>query len=289
MVYTVYIDMVFLTNAFMDMAVLLIVGKMLSCPARFWSVLAAAGTGGLWSCLVVLCPGMPLWLQGFGTYVGAGALMAVLAFGIYRPREILRAVACMYLISLFLGGVMLTIRENTRAGFFLQKALDGGRGDDIPFLFWIFIAGGTAAGCYGLTGLLRQYMRKLTQRGDLCRVTLRYRERTETVTGLIDTGNRLSEPVTGRPVHVAEKELMERLCPAVEGIIYVPYRSVGSSGVLPALFVDEIEVEQRGESYCLKRPLVAVSDQLLSPSKDYQILIQKTDEGIYSTDRRTFP
>ena len=73
---------------------------------------------------------------------------------------------------------------------------------------------------------------------------------------------------------------MTRLCPAVKGVVYVPYQSVGTShGVLPAVFIDRIRVEQEGQVYCLEKPLIAITKQGLSPSGEYQILIQKTDEG----------
>lgn len=287
MVYTVYIDVVFFTNTLMDLAILLMVARVLSFPIRLSRVLAAAGIGGIWACVAALIPDMPLWLEAFMTYVGVSACMAVTAFGFSGIRAFVHTVASMYIASLFLGGVMLMIWENMNVESYFRRVLGGGPEGRVSLLFWIFMACGTVSGGIGLAGLLRQYVKRVAQREDLCRVTLRYREQTETVTGLIDTGNRLVEPVTGRPVHVAEEGLMRRLCPVVDGIIYVPFHSVGSSGVLPALFVDEIEVEQKGERYCLKRPLVAVSCRPLSPSKDYQILIQKTDEGIHN--RRTFP
>ena len=48
-----------------------------------------------------------------------------------------------------------------------------------------------------------------------------YGETKETVTGLIDTGNRLREPGSNQPVHVAAAGLMKQLCPAVKGVVDV--------------------------------------------------------------------
>ncbi len=60
----------------------------------------------------------------------------------------------------------------------------------------------------------------------------------------------------------------------------MPYQSVGTqNGVLPAVFLDRMEIEQEGGSYTVEKPLVAITKQPLSPSGEYQILIQKTDEG----------
>ena len=68
--------------------------------------------------------------------------------------------------------------------------------------------------------------------------------------GLIDTGNRLKEPVSGRPVHVAVQEVIEAVSPRVRGVTYI-LRSVGGEGFLPAVTLDEIKVEQQGNCYTL--------------------------------------
>ena len=61
-------------------------------------------------------------------------------------------------------------------------------------------------------------------------------------------------------------------------MVYVPYQSVGTSrGILPAVFIDRMEIEQEGGRYSLEKPLIAITKQELSPSGEYQILIQKSD------------
>ena len=127
----------------------------------------------------------------------------------------------------------------------------------------------------GFSGEIRRMVRDMARRRDMCRVVLQFGDRREEVSGLIDTGNRLREPVSGCPVHVAEAELMERLCPAVQGVIFIPYRSVGGQGMLPAVFIDAMEVRQEKESWHIARPLIAVTKRSLSPEGEYHILIQK--------------
>ena len=69
-------------------------------------------------------------------------------------------------------------------------------------------------------------------------ITLFYAGQTIKTRGLIDTGNHLKAPVSGLPVHVATAGLMKRLCPAVKGVMYVPYQCIGSSGILPAVRIE---------------------------------------------------
>lgn len=280
MVYTVYIDVVFAVNTVMDMIVLTILNRVLSYRTTKRRLLAGAVIGGLWSCVVSVCPGLSPAVEVLGTYVAVSSLMAVAAYHLKSLKDVVKSVAGIYLVSVVLGGMMLVIYEHTAAGYYAGLILEGGSPGGIPAAAWILMVAGAAAACYGFSGGVKGLIKSMAQRRDLCTVTLIYGEREEIVTGLIDTGNRLREPVSGQPVHVAADGVLRRLCPVVKGVVYVPYQSVGTShGLLPAIFLDRMEVEQEGTRYCVEKPLVAITKQPLSPSGEYQILIQKTDEG----------
>ena len=267
MVYTVYIDVVFAVNTIMDMMVLTILNRVLSYRTTKRRILAGAVIGGIWSCVVSLVPGLPAAVEILGTYVAVSSLMAVAAYHLKSPREVIKSVAGIYLVSVVLGGVMLVLYEHTRAGYYAWLLVESGHGRRIPVMVWILMIAGAAAACYGFSGGIKELIRTMAHRKDLCRVTMIYGEKKETVTGLIDTGNRLREPVSSQPVHVA-----------VKGVVYVPYQSVGTSrGILPAVFIDRMEIEQEGGRYSLEKPLIAITKQELSPSGEYQILIQKSD------------
>lgn len=280
MVYTVYIDVVFAVNTMMDVVVLAILNRVLSYRTSKRRILAGGVIGGLWSCVVSVTPGLPFWVKLPGTYVAVSSLMAIAAYHLKNVREVVKSVAGIYLVSVVLGGVMLMLYEHTAAGYYAWRIMEAGQDWGIPLLAWMLMIAGAVLACYGFMGGIRALIRSMAHRKDLCRVILKYGEREESVTGLMDTGNLLREPVSGRPVHVAGESLMGRLCPAVKGVVYVPYQSVGTShGILPAVYIDRMEVEQEGRKYCLEKPLVAITKQSLSPSGEYQILIQRTDEG----------
>ena len=261
MTYTVYIDQVFAVNVLMDLLVLAAAGRLLGYRTRRIRLLAGALLGGAWSLAALFWQGSTV-LAAFITYVPVSGLMAAAAYPVHSIREAAKAVGCMYLISVVLAGVMLALRET----------LNAGRASS--FLIWILLAAGGAAGVFGFFGLISQMVRDMDHRRDLCQVILQAEGRREEVQGLIDTGNRLREPVSGRPVHVAEAELMERLCPRVDGVIFVPYQSVGGQGMLPAVFIDAMEVRLEKKSWRVEHPLVAVSKRPLSPNREYCILIQ---------------
>ena len=79
MVYTVYIDVVFAVNTMMDMAVLVILNRVLAYRTTKGRLLAGAMIGGVWSCVVSIYPGLPAAMTGFVTYVAATAIRLLTA------------------------------------------------------------------------------------------------------------------------------------------------------------------------------------------------------------------
>ena len=76
----------------------------------------------------------------------------------------------------------------------------------------------SAAGCYGLLTLVfRGIGRHGGPSGELTRVRLTLGERQVELTALVDTGNTLTDPVSGRPVMVAEGETLSPLFPPGTG------------------------------------------------------------------------
>ena len=271
MVYTVYIDEVFAVNMAMDLMVLMAVNQVLCYRAGAAQIVRGAALGAAWACVTAI---FPLTFKAAGTYGAAGAAMAVAAFKVKGIKEISRAAAGIYLGAVILGGAMMVFEEQLRPGGVFFPLACGLKVLGIPDLSGALMLLGGTASVFGAVCWLRGLTASLLQRK-----ALREGSRMYVAAGLIDTGNRLKEPVSGRPVHVAVQEVIEAVSPRVWGVTYIPYRSVGGEGFLPAVTLDEIKVEQQGNCYTLMRPLVAVVKQPLSPKGEYEVLIQEFDGG----------
>lgn len=99
------------------------------------------------------------------------------------------------------------------------------------------------------------------------------------VLAFLDTGNSLKDPVTGRPVAVAEDKLWKSM--EEEGLIederfcVIPYRTVGSKGVMRAVRVDYISIGGK----CIRNCIIARNDQgfdiALPGNEDCVLLLSK--------------
>ncbi len=99
----------------------------------------------------------------------------------------------------------------------------------------------------------------------------------------LDTGNRLKDPLTGKPVAVASKEFWERsvretiqkTTQQAERFVLVPYEAVGTRGMLKAIRTDHIEVAGRKTVGCI----LARSERDIKIGMDPNLRSKCTENG----------
>ncbi len=131
------------------------------------------------------------------------------------------------------------------------------------------------AGCY--EGIRLLVLRRQRDREN-CKVTLYGADgRGIQVEGLVDTGNSLTEPISGRPVAVLEQSVWEQLYPGQppSGMRVIPYHSVGKpSGILTGYPMKDMEVEIGGIRQKCRDIYIAIWQERLSEAGGYHILLQ---------------
>lgn len=265
----VYIDEVFLLNALVDYLLLLSAARLTGETLARGRMALAALLGGLYAALGYL----PGWgfLSSPLCELASAVGMTLLAFG--GSRRLLRVSLVFFGVSAaFAGGVLA-----------LQLTAGGGPVLDLKTVLL------SAAVCYALVPLV--FHRTARHGGrELAVAELRLGERSCRVTALVDTGNTLTDPHTGRPVMVCEGEKLAGLFPAGEGPTagelrdpvealerrggsrwrLLPYRAVGvDHGLLLALRTDGVRVGR--EDY--GPILVALSPTPVSDGGGYSALI----------------
>ena len=182
----VYVDLVFLFNCLADAAALYITARLSGLPVRKRRILAAALAGGTYGALCALpglAPAASLLPQ-----MAAAAGLVWLCFG--RRRDFLRQLLLFFLLSCTMGGAL---------GAACRLAEEG---DVLSRLDWrvFFLAGGT---CFAVLSVVFRGDARHAVAGQLCRWEIGRRGRQARFTALLDTGQTLSVPCTGRPVLTA--------------------------------------------------------------------------------------
>jgi len=95
--------------------------------------------------------------------------------------------------------------------------------------------------------------------------------------GFWDSGNSLTDPITGKAVVLLEKGIMEKyqIPIPVKGFRVIPFHSVGmDNGVLKGFVADELSVkDENGYERCFEKTVVAIYEGKLSIKEDYQMIL----------------
>lgn len=268
-----YADVLFFINFMMDFLILSITGRMMKYRLSRLRIVLGAAFGAAWAVFAAAFPILPLWTEMFFTYGVISILMVMTAFSVKKPKEIGKAAGALYLVTVAMAGTLEALYQHTKAGYYIEQILKGNSRKALPFYRLVFLAAGAYFAARGALGFFTQTLR---DKNKFYEVTMHYRGKEKKVTALLDTGNRLYEPVSRRPVHVVTYEAVRELCESVAQVVYIPFESVGKKdGVMPGIFLDEMEVRQGDEVKVIEKPLVAVCKKELSLNGEYQMLLHE--------------
>lgn len=224
-----YIDLVVGLNFAVDLLLLMGANALAGFPISILRTSFAAALGGIYAGICLL-PGF-LFLGNLFWRLVTLVLMVVIAFGLQRSA-IRRGILFVFL-SMALGGMALGIGNGGMAAL---------------------ITAAIALVCMCLLGFRGRVGQHYAS------VSLRMGQNRRVLTALYDTGNTLTDPVTGRQVLVvgsdvakdlmglSQKQLSDPFSTMIHvpGLRLIPYRAVGQpGGMLLAAKMDEILVDGR--------------------------------------------
>lgn len=97
-----------------------------------------------------------------------------------------------------------------------------------------------------------------------------------TVRAFLDTGNHLTDPMSGKPVCVVSKQLAEKIsdCFKPEKYHAVPFRSIGREcGILDAYELQEMVIEDEERQIRKERVIVAICNTGIPEESIYQMIL----------------
>ncbi len=280
----VYIDLLFLLNLIINYLLLLAAARLAGEIIRRPRIGLGAAVGALYAAMVFL-PGMGFLLHPL-CKLGSAVLMLLCAFG--GSRRLLRVTLVFFGVSAAFGGGIFAIELLGGRGLSLKNGIFYSAMDLRLILL-------SAAICYVLiTFIFRRTAKHSGPGRELVPAILSLCGKRVALTALVDTGNTLTDPVTNRPVMIAEGEKLITLFPpgeeptltdlrdpvgAMERLSLggtrgryrlLPYQAVGvDCGMLLALRLDGAKIGETDYGQIL----VALSPNRLSDGGGYSALI----------------
>ena len=255
----VYGDVLFFVNFCMDLISLYLAGRVVSVRTPSLGLIAASTLGGIYGVVSVFFPGKAIVSVAIG--VAMSFLMCFVCYGGRCGRKnFFKTVALMYAFSLLLGG-LITFAYNFMGSVFprlleLVGRDPGGSRKSLLFL-------GVAALCGAITLLTRRLLSFRTQL-ECIRVHVTLDRRSSSFDALVDSGNLLTDPISGRKVIVAGLDRLVGVLPEevvrvikardvnslaelsyrnMKRVRIIPSRSVGEGRLLVGVLPDRIEIQ----------------------------------------------
>ncbi len=261
MYYKLYIDSVFFIQLVMNMYLLSITGRFLKCTATHGRIFLSALLGAGMICMVILLPVFNLRIRLLIGVIPVSMVMISAAFGMQSFRLIVKRSMIMSVCGLFFGSaVLLVARQLT----WIRQWKYGIR----TFAFFGFIG----------YGFIRFLIRKLHEErlNELKKIRIPTKDGNICLTALFDTGNHLSEPISGAPVCIISGSAASMLsgCFLPQKYHAIPYRSIGrKAGILDAYEIPELVIEDTYREIRCRHVIIAICNAEISKDSIYQMIL----------------
>lgn len=257
---TIYIDSIFLNNFVMDMLLLYLTCMTLKKSTTFLKTLAGSLFGAAGYCLILCLPGSYSMKVLLGM-LPVTALMIKIGCAIKGLKELLYGMGYLFTYAFLFGGFML----------FLVKKLPFLQGKENPLPILISVGGTGFLICMLCISKYRE-----SRSNHFCRIVLPGDQGEFEVYGLIDTGNGLCDPVSGKEAAILEEKVWQRMqqCKRPEKYKIIPFHSIGKEkGILEGYEVERIRVKEKTGCRELQNVIIAVFQGEISVKGDYQMIL----------------
>lgn len=217
---TIYIDLVILLNYFFDSLILLTVNTTLKRNISLKKILFVSLLGEL-SLLGFLLSNKYLLIL---LKLEISLILNILTFKYKDIFYTVTNVLYFYMVSIILGGFIYYLKLNNLSYFFILLL--------VPLILYLYI---------------KQNLNMKTTINKTYPLTIYFpNKRKLSLTGFIDTGNKLRDPVTKKWVVLVNKKLLQGVI-RIRTPIYVPYHSLNNKGLVECIKPEKLVIE--GKEY----------------------------------------
>lgn len=296
----VYVDLLFFMNFVIDAALLLATGWTRKIKMKGWRIAAGAGIGALYV-IMMLFPETSVLFTLLFKFL-CSVVMILITFGFGRLHQFLRTIGAFYLVNFVAAGGILGIHYLLLSSGDVMNGLwythTGGLSFQLKLsMGFILVSLILVIWFYSrVTNSTKRQMQVDTWITEL-KISLDGVE--VTCKGLIDTGNRLYDPLTNIPVLVAEVDLLHGYLPEdwvkriqnseVEEIVMnmdktsfvgqerirlVPFRGINKGGqFMLAIKPDHVMILYKDQWITTRKVLIGIDGGKLSSDGTYQAIL----------------
>lgn len=295
--YVIYLDQVLMGSLVMNYAILWVVARFTSSGSGHLRLLGAAALGSFYS-VAVFIPGLT-GLLTFWHKALVSLLIVYSAFGWRNPRNFIACLGCFYLSSFTLGGAVWGFLALLQGSTLVDKTTGFLVAAD-QYIWYGIVP--SLATCWLVGKRWPLFMRRRSaEQAFGVSLTISVLGLKAQVPAMVDTGNHLTDPLTGRPVIVVEYSALAEVLPREFSSVVgdqeealdlsalleslgsspwaarfrpIPFRTLGlERGMLPGFRPDSVLVEQGDLFLHTKDVVIAVCGRPLHGQGYYRALV----------------
>ena len=230
----IYVDILFLINFALNYLLLLVTQKVCKHPSPSWRLALGAAAGGVYAVLMFL-PQLSVFYSLVAKLIVSAALI-VLSFRISKWRELARLIIMFCAVSFMFAGAAFGLFYFTDIGSYVGAAVSNG-------VFYINLPLKTliisAVVSYVLIRIgYRIFAAQMRKSGSLFDMCITQSGKSARVFALMDTGNALSDPISGEPVIVVEHGSIAHILPEQVNALFEQYAD-DSIGIMEHIILSD--------------------------------------------------
>lgn len=289
---TVYLDVIWFLNLFIDYMLLKLTAIVLKRQVKRWRMVLGTFVASL-IVLLLFTPLSPIFYNPIGKFCYS-LLIVWTVFGYRRFSLFIQSFLMFYFVAFVIGGALFAIHFYIQSSEVYDHFLSFstlGFGDPIT---WVLVLVGFPLVWYFSKKRLEQVAIRKWKADGLMEVKISIFDVTIKATGLIDTGNQLSDPARQLPVIFVHGDLARDFVPKalleedavsalskgaltdqwLSRVSMVPYRGVnGKNQFILAFRPDEVIIDHpEGRLQC-KKVLIALTNERLSEEDDFNCIL----------------
>jgi len=221
---TIYIDLIFIINFILDLLLLMTVNITLKRYNKFSKLCLGALFGSI-SILSLFIPFNSIEL--FILKIIMGTIMCLISFGYKNIKYTFYNILYLFMTSIILGGFLYYLKvefsySNNSLAFYYE-------GLRINYIFLLFIAPIILyvfiKSLKALKGIKNYYYKVIIVFNNNYKLN---------ITGFLDTGNKLVDPITNKPIILLNKKIIKGKI-NIRSPMYIPYNSLNNHGLLECI------------------------------------------------------
>ncbi len=284
---TVYIDIIFLENLFMNCIILFATATILRIPKKILRLIASSSIGSIYA--IISYTSQLIIYSNLFLKIALSIAMIYIAFQPTNIKIFLKELMIFYLTSFTFGGVTFALL------YFVKPqniSFENGVLIGVSPIKIILIGG--IIGFIIITISFKNIKGKISKKDIVCEIEILLDNEKIKVKAIIDTGNFLTDPISKMPVIIVEKEKLTNVLPKtimentlnfingenmeMEGYLsklrVIPFKSLGKeNGLLVGIKAKGAIIFYQGIEKFIKNVIIGIYEKKLSNNNAYSALI----------------